>query len=35
MSTINVNVTKIEKEVTINATPNVTQIIVTTQSGGG
>jgi nitrogen fixation protein len=35
MSIINVNVTKIEREVTINATPNVTQIIVTTQSGGG
>jgi len=35
MSTINVNVTKVEREVTINATPNVTQIIVTTQSGGG
>jgi len=35
MSTINVNVTKIQKDVTINTTPNVTQIIVTTQSGGG
>jgi hypothetical protein len=31
---INVNVTKIEEIVTINATPNVTQIIVTTSSGG-
>jgi hypothetical protein len=35
MEQVNINVTKVEKEVTINATPNVTQIIVTTQSGGG
>ncbi len=35
MSVINVNVTKTEKEVTINATPNVTQILVNTNSGGG
>lgn len=35
MSVINVNVTKIEKEVTINATPNVTQILVNTNSSGG
>ena len=31
---INVNVTKIEELVTINALPNVTQIVVTTSSGG-
>jgi hypothetical protein len=35
MEQVNINVTKVEKEVTINATPNVTQIIVTTQNGDG
>jgi hypothetical protein len=32
---VNVNVTKIEEIVTVNAMPNVTQIIVTTSTGGG
>jgi len=35
MEQVNINVTKVERDVTINATPNVTQIIVTTQNGGG
>lgn len=35
MEQVNINVTKVEQDVTINATPNVTQIIVTTQNGGG
>jgi hypothetical protein len=34
MEQVNINVTKVEQDVTINATPNVTQIIVTTQNGG-
>jgi hypothetical protein len=34
MEQVNINVTKIDEVVEINATPNVTQIIVATQSGG-
>jgi nitrogen fixation protein len=35
MEQVNINVTKVEQEVTINATPNVTQILVNTNTGGG
>jgi len=35
MSEVVINVTKVEEVVTINATPNVTQILVNTNSGGG
>jgi nitrogen fixation protein len=35
MEQVNINVTKVEREVTINATPNVTQILVNTNTGGG
>jgi len=35
MEQVNINVTKVEQDVTINATPNVTQILVNTNTGGG